>query len=389
MAKMLIPLAGKRAMHAYSHVLNQFYRMSSDCNPHCPLVDVWQYQYKPPGQELQTDTKPIASRQPFWKAAHEARIIATTLYGNKKVYLQGLLDYLDSFHYVKQVNNITDPFWGYETFTMRVYVAQRNPKRLAKLGPIKNATDPTFVQQLLDRGVEIAYVDNALPQVGRDATFWRFLVTAEPMPAGQRIRYLLRDVDWKLTAAEAFTVGEWIHSGLRYHRMHLLPVCMGPLTASIWGGSHEAAGPFADMLTRMQYFPYRFEYGDDELFLREMVWPHMKASGSVLTHVGSRKALFKFTNPYKDSCQEPTKKFCQLTIQQAIKEKQISADTSNQCQDKTLPQGFCFPVMKLAHNNTLQQIIQKAPQAFLLPKDSPRVQAAIKALTTHFVNTKP
>lgn len=400
-ARVLLPLGGKRAAGAYNHTLTRFYRGEGDCLPHCPAVDVWRYQYKTPAGAVITDSKPVATRKEFWKVPHEARIIAVTLYGNEEKYLDGLLDFLDSFRHLRQANarfltrqGVADKtLWGYETFTLRVYVAKRNPDRLAKLGPLGNATAPKFITRLLERGAEVAFVDNALPKVGRDATFWRFLIAQEPMPSGQRVRYLLRDVDWKLTAAEAFTVGEWIHSGLRYHRMHLMPACMGPLTASIWGGVHEGAGPLWDMAERMRYFPYRFAYGDDELFLRELVWPVMQASGSVLTHVGNRGPLFYFGNPYHGSCEEPTGAFCDRMIRLGIAHKQLPKDFSNQCRDLVLPKGLMFPVFKLAYNMRLSGITRKVPEAFTFaqvcndPEGNARILAAVRALSADFAES--
>ena len=118
---------------------------------------------------------------------------------------------------------------------MRVYVAKRNPAK-AHLGPLGRETDRSFVKKLIDSHVEVAYVDNGRAQVGKDATFWRFQVTGEVTSDGRPVRYLMRDVDHKLTSGEAFAVGEWIRSKRLFHRMHFNSLCVGPLTAGLFGG---------------------------------------------------------------------------------------------------------------------------------------------------------
>jgi hypothetical protein len=372
LSKVIIKFQGRRANDAFNHSITKMERAHSDCFPNCPKVDVWQYQYRDKDGITCTSKKPISTRKEHWKVPHEARIIALTLFGNNDVYLNGLLDFMESIKYMRTINNISDPIWGYETFTLRVYVAKRHPDH-QHLGPMKNATDDTFIQKLLEKGCEIAYVDNELEKVGRDATFWRFLVAGEDMPEGQTLRYLLRDVDWKLTAAESFTVGEWINSKLRYHRMHLMPVCLGPLTASVWGGVHTGKSPITNLHEKIEYYPYRLEYGDDELFLRDIVWPHMKASGSILTHVFKRGATHFFVNPYAHSCEEPTKKYCDMFNEE------------NKCVDITMPKNFPFPLLELAYNKSLGELIAKDINFFVFPtieKYQERVADAITGLST-------
>ena len=243
---------------------------------------------------------------------------------------------------------------------------------------------------MLKWGAEIAYVDNGMRgKVTRDGTFWRFQVLGEPMPSGQRIRYLIRDVDWKLTTAEMVAVGEWIDSGLDYHRMHLMPACISPLAAYIMGGSHVGAGPFADIKARMQHFPYRYAYGDDEMFLRDRVWPIMQASGRVLTHIGNRGWKFRIGNPYKDSCEEPTYQFCKRVIRRGKQEGTLPQTLVNRCEDRRLPKGLNFPVFDLAYNTPFAQMTRKVPEAFAFAKlkeeeANARVTTAIHALSANF-----
>lgn len=231
-----LPFSPERVKQVYNHSVVKSYRQSSDCGYSCPDVDIWEYKYKDPKTgKIITSDKPIASQKRFWKSPHEARIIAISLYG-KAFYFDALLMYLESIKNINEMNKIHDKIWGLETFTVRVYVAKRNPRDRARLGEIKNQSPDYMIQKLLDLGCEIAFVDNKLSEAKKDGSFWRFAVASEKMPKGQRIRYLLRDADSLLTAAEVYTVADWIQSGKQFHRMHLIPVCMGPLTASLWGG---------------------------------------------------------------------------------------------------------------------------------------------------------
>ena len=89
-----------------------------------------------------------------------------------------------------------------------MFVSKRNPKDLDKLGEIENRTPDYIIDNLLNLGCEIAYVDNKLSHAKKDGTFWRFAAAGNEMPAGQRLRYLMRDADNVLTAGEMCAVAE-------------------------------------------------------------------------------------------------------------------------------------------------------------------------------------
>lgn len=325
---------------ALEHSIIKGFRGKFDCQPECPKVDIWQYQFKGKDGTIITDTKPIATREENWKVPFEARIIALTLFGNQQRYLHGLRDYIDTAKNIKEINGITEFPWGYETFTFRVYVARRNP--VSAMPELERATSQEFIDELLAQGFEVAYVDNGLKTVGLDSTFWRLMIAAEQMPPGKRIRYIVRDVDWLLSAPEAFSLGEWINSGKKYHRMHILPICVGPLTAGTFGGWHEGiATEFAGLKVAIENYPYRLFYGDDEAFTRDMMWPRMKFSGDVLTHHFDRDIENAFANPYEGSCEEPTSLFCE------------QMNPSSNCQDSILPSSMTFDAAASRLGNTV------------------------------------
>lgn len=355
----LKPVMPKRFVEAYAHTLYYDRRAASDCQPFCPQNDIWQYQYFG-----HTSALPISSQKAFWKSPKEARVIAFSLFGKNPIYYKGLLDFLKSFKTLKRVNNVTEPVWGLETFVPRVYV----PK--GKLKPIEGELEDSQIKELLDAGCEIVFVDNGLNKAGKDATFWRFMIAAEPMPEGQKIRYLLRDADWIMTGSEAFAIGEWMASGHQYHRAHLIPICLGPLTASWWGGSHTGKGEFSDLQQAMNYFPYRMRYGDDELFLRDMMWPKMKASGSVLTHIIKRNWMSLVASPYEGSCEEPTKSYCN-----AMK-------PNNHCDDIELPEDMVYPGTQLGMRTSLSEL-EKNIDYFDMQLTTPRGQKVNQAMRAY------
>lgn len=363
------PVAPARVDAVYDHTIYKNYRVRGDCQPDCPKVDDWQYHYRSNGTDI-VSTRPIASQKAYWRTPKEARIIAFSLFGKARYY-ETLLGVLQSYSHVKTVNGIEDAVWGYETFIPRIYVPKRNPKR-AHLGPLAGEIPQEHIDHLLSLGCEVVFVDNGLAEVGLDATFWRFLVASEEMPLGQSIRYLVRDADWILTGAEAYAIGEWIDSGLQYHRNHQVAACLGPLTITTWGGSHQGKGQLSHLKTMIEASPYRLHYGDDEMFTRDVVWPVMKHSGSILTHTNERGIITWLGNPYNGSCEEPTQRYCD------------HMKKGGTCEDRTMPLGLRFPYWELAKRTHFDVLKTQHPEYFLLPLDNERGARVKNALSAQF-----
>ena len=336
------PLTPKRFQDAHNNSVVKDYRAKSDCQPFCPTIDVWLYEYRSPNGSIIKDTKPITSQKAYWKNSHEARIMAVSLFGKKSIYLDGMVDYFKSFQHIKKVNEVNDPVWGYETFSVRLYIPKRNPKNLQELGESTGVIPDEYIQTFLNLGAEIAYVDNGRKDVGVDAFFWRFLVAAEEMPAGESIRYLIRDADWTLTAGELFAVADWIDSPHQFHRMNMAPICIAPVTGSAWGGRHQGNQTlFKNILTWIESYPYHLNYGDDELFIRDRIWPHMKNSGSILTHHYPINWQSFIANPYQGSCEQPTQQYCN------------SIKLGGHCEDRIVPPEIKYPIYDLGMRKTL------------------------------------
>lgn len=360
---LLLPFATARTKSVYNHSVVKSYRLSSDCVYRCPDVDIWQYQYKDPHTaKIIIGKKSLAIKKQYWKSEDEARIIAISMFDGNDFYYKSLLQYIESFKNIKKLNNIKDDKWGYETFTLRAYVSKRNPADLVLLGEIKNRTPDYIIEHLLDLGCEIAYVDNKLQEAKKDGTFWRFAAAADQMPDGEKVRYLIRDADSVLTAAELYSVADWIRSDKKFHRMHLTPICMGPLTAMLWGGSHIGRGEFSDFHDLVKNYPYRFDYGDDELFLRDLIWPRIKSLGSVLTHHFPRGGFINWIGtPYKNSSEEPTQEFC------------LKLNPYSKCEDRILPKTKnLFGVTEaLALRRSLEKLVKTRREIFDLDLGNP------------------
>jgi hypothetical protein len=338
----------KPGVRAYNHSIIRSFRGKSDCQPNCPTANIWQYQYKnAKTKKIVTSKHPIASKKEHWKVPFEARIVAVTLFGDNHKFLNGLELFIKSNKSLKKFNGIPEhELWGYETFTFRVYTPKRSPFSKKKTH-LKGELPETFIQKLLAMGCEVVFVDNNLDAVGVDAFFWRFMIAAEKMKPTERIRYMIRDADWIITAAEAFMVGEWINSGLEFHRPQLLPACMGPLFGGLWAGHHTGKGRFSSLKDYIEKYPYHNYYGDDEMFLRDIVWPKVLDAGSLLTHYFKEDFFYHVSVPYQGSCQRPTQQFCD--------EMKIGGI----CRDEVVPVVFSYPYMTFGTMENNQIFLEK------------------------------
>ena len=152
--------------------------------------------------------------------------------------------------------------------------------------------------------------------------------------------------------------------------MHITPVCFGPLTAMLWGGTHTGRGDFHDFHDLVKNYPYRFEYGDDELFNRDLIWPRIKSIGSVLTHHFPRGGFANtMGTPYKNSCEEPTQEYC------------LKLNPNSDCEDRILPESKSFGgvVEALGLRANLHDLVREHPEYFDLELKAPDREFIYKA----------
>lgn len=105
---------------------------------------------------------------------------------------------------------------------------------------------------------------------------WRFLVASEPTVA----RYVVRDIDSRLSAREAAAVAEWVGLGKRFHVMRDHPSHSNyAMSGGMWGGLSTAVPGMGALLAQRNL---NDEYLTDMDFLNRVVWP--LAEKSVLQH---------------------------------------------------------------------------------------------------------
>lgn len=71
LVSVLRPMLPERLKGAYYHTLYDETRGAGDCQPYCPQVDIWQYQYLD-----HVSSAPISTQKAFWKSPDEARVIS-------------------------------------------------------------------------------------------------------------------------------------------------------------------------------------------------------------------------------------------------------------------------------------------------------------------------
>ena len=378
MINILKKIANKDQRRGLSHSVIKSHRYISNCKPECPSFNIWKYLYKPPGSKKNIESKkPISTIKKHWKHKDEARIISINLFGKQDKYYEGFFQFLDSLELIKLINNIES--WFLDTFTFRVYVARPSDKKIKT-----NSTPLKYIKEMLKRNVEIVYVDNNQKSFNLDGSFWRFLVADEKIDRKGRIRFLCRDADWKMTMIEAILISEWINSSYDYHRINIFPICAGPLLAGLVGGIISKKTPKLNIKKKLENYPYRYEYGDDELFLRDLVWPQLLSSNSILTHTTKKDYRYKIANPYKDSCFEPTKKYCKsYSITKKIKKPKMKL---KECKDIIIPKNPPHYSIKYSSEVHLKTMFNNNPEFFTLSKNILSYNELLKQMNIKFYN---
>ena len=145
------------------------------------------------------------------------------------------------------------PGWG-----CRYYVAADVPR--------------SCVAFLRDNGADVRNMEDEYPGVG---LFQRFLVMNDPKVR----RFLVRDCDARLSAAEAALVRQWIDSGKPFHvvRDHVLHNEL--MIGCTWAGRTDCGIDIVELMRR--YFSRTggptARYGHDQRMLGLMLWPLIRS----------------------------------------------------------------------------------------------------------------
>jgi hypothetical protein len=119
---------------------------------------------------------------------------------------------------------------------------------------------------LRDNGGDVRNIEDEYPGVG---LFQRFLVMNDPAVG----RFLVRDCDARLSAAEADLVRQWIDSGYPFHvvRDHVLHNEL--MIGCLWGGRTDCGIDIVALMRRYFKFGPTAKYGHDQRMLGLMLWP--------------------------------------------------------------------------------------------------------------------
>ncbi|XP_053381187.1 uncharacterized protein LOC123552226 isoform X2 [Mercenaria mercenaria] len=108
---------------------------------------------------------------------------------------------------------------------------------------------------------------NMTGSVLKNKMSWRFLVASVPFVS----RYIIRDIDSRLSPREKAAVDEWIVSGKRFHVMRDHPSHSHyAMSGGMWGGTWEA---IPNMEHLLQHQVMNDNYLQDMDFLNSVVWP--------------------------------------------------------------------------------------------------------------------
>lgn len=122
------------------------------------------------------------------------------------------------------------------------------------------------VAYLRDNGADVRNIEDEYPRVG---LFQRFLVMNDRSVG----RFLVRDCDARLSAAEADLVRQWIESGYPFHvvRDHVLH--NEQMIGCLWAGRTDCGIDIVDLLRRYFGGQPNAKYGHDQRMLGSMLWP--------------------------------------------------------------------------------------------------------------------
>ncbi len=126
------------------------------------------------------------------------------------------------------------------------------------------------VAYLRDHGGDVRNIEDEYPGVG---LFQRFLVMNDRGVG----RFLVRDCDARLSAAEADLVRQWVDSAYPFHvvRDHVLHNEL--MIGCLWGGRTDCGIDIVDLMRRYFKFGPTAKYGHDQRMLGLMLWPLIRS----------------------------------------------------------------------------------------------------------------
>jgi hypothetical protein len=159
----------------------------------------------------------------------------------------------------------TAPFYSYGAMINLVLAGKFYPGWACRFYVDASVPKPC-VAFLRDNGGDVRNIEDEYPGVG---LFQRFLVMND-LKVG---RFLVRDCDARLSAAEADLVRQWIDSGYPFHvvRDHVLHNEL--MIGCLWGGRTDCGIDIVALMRRYFKFGPTAKYGHDQRMLGLMLWP--------------------------------------------------------------------------------------------------------------------
>ena len=155
---------------------------------------------------------------------------------------------------------------------------------------------PACVAFLRDNGGDVRNIEDEYPGVG---LFQRFLVMNDSTVG----RFLVRDCDARLSAAEADLVRQWTTSGYPFHAVRDHVMHNELMIGCTWAGRVDCGIDIVELMRRYFKFGPTAKYGHDQRMLGLMLWPlirnrclvhdrHYRLAGVHTIPLGERKGHF-------------------------------------------------------------------------------------------------
>ena len=159
----------------------------------------------------------------------------------------------------------TAPFYGYGAMINLVLARTIYPGWSCRFY-VDASVPRACVDFLADNGADVRRMEDEYPGVG---LFQRFLVMNDATVG----RFLVRDCDARLSAAEADLVQQWIDTGYPFHvvRDHVLHNEL--MIGCLWGGRTDCGIDMVALMRRYFTSGPNAKYGQDQRMLGLMLWP--------------------------------------------------------------------------------------------------------------------
>ena len=248
----------KKFSKSARHSISDYDRKLPDI---CTKIKVWKYEVMR-DDKLITSKAPITTKNKYKKSEKLPQLVSCSLFGSKKIYVDGAVKMIQSMKLLGILNE-----WD-----VRIYIASKENGKNVKM-----STSKKMQKILLKAGIELAHVESEDPNgYNLSGTFWRFLAVNE------RARIFFSDVDKIFNSCDLISLSMWKKSRLTWFRTFVWSLNISPFLAGGFGviGKKDM---IPDLINKVNYYPNKKKYGDDEKFLLDVFFPQALISDSIFT----------------------------------------------------------------------------------------------------------